>query len=144
MLDEQLASKGLLTALDRPRPRVRLHTYVYREQSSHGFSVEGLQGGLDVDVSDFWLACLGALDEGEVVEDATEMRALIALCRPAPIPQAALQQSIDAVCRGHLAVVRSTILRPVLGVRLTLAWNLDAVYVRSADAQYGFFWHTSE
>lgn len=144
MLDDQLASKGLLTALVRSRPRARLQTYVYREQSSHGFSVEGFQAGLDVDVSDFWLACLDALDEGDMVEDASEMRALIALCRPAPLPQAALQQAIDAVCRGHLAVLRSKTVAPVWGARLSLAWNLDAVYVRSADAQYGLFWHTSE
>lgn len=144
MLTQTLSKTGLTEALSRPRPVVKLQTFVYREQSSHGFAVEGFSAPLGIDPAHFWLACLEALDEREMVEEIDELHALIALCRPTLVPQSDLGRTVETVCRGHLTQARQAMGALSKGVRLTLAWNIDAIYVRAADGQYGYFWHTSE
>lgn len=144
MLIDALSTDALTRAAAGARPAIRLQSFMYREQSSHGFTVEGFQAALDVDPTRFWLACFEALDEREMVEDADDLRALIARCRPRAIDRSALAQTIEAVCRGHLAQARRAMGEVEAGARLTLAWNIDAVYARTAQGQYGFFWHTSE
>lgn len=144
MLARDLSPECLHAVLSKPRPVIKLQTFVYREQSSHGFTVEGFHADPAADLTGFWLACLERLDEGEMVEEPQELRDLVDLCRPVVVPPSRLARTIDAVCRGHLAPVRAAMDPPEAGARLTLAWNLDSVYVRTPLGHYAFFWHTSE
>lgn len=144
MLTERLSSTVLSAVVSRPRPAVHLQTWAYREHTSHNFCVEGFAAPKSVDIEHFWLACLEALDEREMVEDAEELRALIERCRPQHVDPAKAAAVAETVCRGHLPQARDTMGAVTACARLTMSWNLDGLYARNQTTQYAWFWHTSE
>lgn len=140
----RLSSTALSDAASRPGPAVRLSTWTYRECTSHTVCVEGFTAPATIDIQAFWLACIKALDEYAMIEDADELQTLIDRHRPQPVVLADVAAVAHAVCRGHLVQARATMGPAVASARLVLAWNLEALYVADQTAHYGWFWHTSE